>query len=165
MNRGERYAALQRGDSTYNGGPCPKCGGTLRYTKAASCVSCTHKRNAARRRKVYAEDPATYLAKHRAYRAKNPDRVRQWARASAVRRQYGLELVEVEAMRLRQGETCAICYEYLDPSKMHIDHCHETGKVRGLLCQQCNHGLGNLRDSPELARRASLYLQGNNEYA
>lgn len=69
-----------------------------------------------------------------------------------------------------QGGTCAICYEALkdacptaaEPAA--VDHDHETGRVRGILCHRCNHALGHLRDSPEIARRAGLYLQGRRDY-
>lgn len=55
--------------------------------------------------------------------------------------------------------TCVVCGEVqLDPYKMHIDHCHSTGKIRGLLCGKCNVGIGMFRDSPENLMRAAAYL-------
>lgn len=53
---------------------------------------------------------------------------------------------------------CAIC---LAARPAHVDHCHNTGRVRGVLCFNCNSGLGLLRDDPAAVRRAAAYLEGN----
>jgi hypothetical protein len=77
-----------------------------------------------------------------------------------MKTRYGLAYEDYLAMLNGQDGVCAIChqhetYEGLDLS---IDHDHSTGKVRGLLCQSCNTGLGKFRDSVELLERAKLYL-------
>lgn len=61
----------------------------------------------------------------------------------------------------KQGLRCAICDEFLPEkdSQIAIDHNHITGKIRGLLCHQCNFGLGNFKDSPEILRSAATYLE------
>ncbi|MFK0048340.1 endonuclease VII domain-containing protein [Streptomyces sp. NPDC090741] len=56
-----------------------------------------------------------------------------------------------------QGGVCCICLT--DPA-VHVDHCHETGRVRGVLCLNCNMGLGLLKESPDHIRRAIQYLEG-----
>ncbi|GAG89702.1 unnamed protein product [marine sediment metagenome] len=62
-----------------------------------------------------------------------------------------------------QNEKCAICGKFFTtPSDANIDHNHETGEVRGLLCQQCNSGLGFFKDDVELTIRATEYLLGGN---
>lgn len=60
----------------------------------------------------------------------------------------------------QQGERCAICDEIRaeDKKRLAIDHCHETGYIRGLLCHRCNLGLGSFRDSVELLLSAAAYL-------
>lgn len=61
-----------------------------------------------------------------------------------------------------QGGGCAICGRPDERSRygrLHVDHCHKTGKLRGLLCQRCNRGIGWLLDSAELAERAAAYLR------
>lgn len=68
---------------------------------------------------------------------------------------YGLSKDQYEALVERSGGLCEICQE---KEAQHIDHCHDTGVVRGLLCQQCNHGLGNFQDRVALLNRASEYL-------
>lgn len=60
-----------------------------------------------------------------------------------------------------QGGTCAIC-KSPDPKgkgKFHVDHCHSTGRVRGLLCHACNLALGHMHDDPVRLREAALYLE------
>jgi hypothetical protein len=77
---------------------------------------------------------------------------------SYYKRTYGLTMDEVEAMR---AAGCAICGITDWPGRHkqgHIDHCHETGVVRGVLCSECNTGLGKFRDDPALLLRAADYL-------
>ncbi|MFG2001358.1 endonuclease VII domain-containing protein [Spirillospora sp. NPDC048911] len=57
---------------------------------------------------------------------------------------------------LQSGDDCPICRS---ASAAHVDHCHETGAVRGLLCPECNTGMGQLRDDPATLRRAADYLE------
>lgn len=73
---------------------------------------------------------------------------------------YGITLEEYEELKIKQNNECAICegegrgrYKVLD-----IDHDHETGKVRGLLCHTCNSGIGMLKDSTLLLEKAINYL-------
>ena len=68
---------------------------------------------------------------------------------------YDLSQDEYESLLVRSGGVCEICRE---KEFEHIDHCHVTGNVRGLLCQQCNHGLGNFQDRVAVLNRASEYL-------
>lgn len=74
---------------------------------------------------------------------------------------YGISRVEYEALLASQDEACAIC-RVGDPGgkgSWHVDHCHETNKVRGLLCHHCNLMLGNARDEPGRLRAAAEYLE------
>lgn len=57
-----------------------------------------------------------------------------------------------------QGGKCAIC-KSAGSGKLHVDHCHESGKVRQLLCNTCNGGLGLFKDNPELMRVAAQYVE------
>lgn len=75
---------------------------------------------------------------------------------------YGLKSFdEFDAIYGKHGGTCYICSEPLerDGKDTHIDHCHDSGKVRGLLCRGCNNGLGQFRDRPDLLRAAAVYLE------
>ena len=100
----------------------------------------------------------------RAWRAQNKDKIAaSTARARAKR--YGLELSELERMTAEQGGTCAICRDAFpaNPKHCHVDHCHDTGKVRGLLCILCNLMLGKARDRPDVLIRAAEYLRAHGE--
>lgn len=111
----------------------------------------------------------TELAK--AWKTQNPDRVREQSRnwkakhpekAAGYKRKsaYGISVAEFESLVCKQGNLCGICRGPMVPSKnQHVDHNHETGEIRGLLCSKCNTGLGLLGDSPELLRAAAAYLE------
>jgi hypothetical protein len=72
-------------------------------------------------------------------------------------RRYGLSLQDYRAILERQGNACAICKMRAKP--LCVDHCHATGKVRGFLCRNCNLGLGNYNDNPDLHRAGAAYLE------
>ncbi|MGV9985416.1 endonuclease VII domain-containing protein [Streptomyces olivaceus] len=79
-------------------------------------------------------------------------------RADHLHRHYGLTEAERDAMVASQMGLCVIC---LEAPPVHVDHCHKTGRVRGVLCFNCNAGLGLLRDNPDVMNRAADYLEGN----
>ncbi|MEV0369729.1 endonuclease VII domain-containing protein [Streptomyces sp. NPDC050636] len=74
------------------------------------------------------------------------------------RRKYGMTEAQRDEMIASQMALCAIC---LKAPAVHVDHCHKTGRVRGVLCFNCNSGLGLLRDDPAAVNRAADYLEGN----
>lgn len=90
----------------------------------------------------------------------NPARIKQWRYHTHLRDKYKLEPSEVKAMLESQNGLCAICHQL--PSgkrpKLAVDHCHASGKIRQLLCQSCNVGLGAFKDNPELLQEAIAYL-------
>lgn len=74
---------------------------------------------------------------------------------------YGLSVDEYLAMYSNQNGKCAICKKVPSTKRgLHIDHCHETGKVRGLLCHGCNVGIGNFKHNVDLIESAIIYLRG-----
>jgi len=76
--------------------------------------------------------------------------------ASYFYRAYGLTKREVQVLRAAQDDRCAICD---GSAPQHLDHDHETGHIRQLLCQRCNQGLGLLQDDPEVLRAAADYVE------
>ena len=78
------------------------------------------------------------------------------ARASHLKRNYGLDEAALRALIDAQGGLCALCQER--PAQ-HVDHDHITGAVRGVLCFNCNGGLGQFRDRPDGMRAAIDYLE------
>ncbi|MEU4875427.1 endonuclease VII domain-containing protein [Streptomyces sp. NPDC021608] len=79
-------------------------------------------------------------------------------RQDHLKRQYGLTEAERDELIASQGGVCCICLTALP---RHVDHCHETGRVRGVLCFSCNAALGQFKDRPEAIRRAAAYVEGN----
>jgi len=79
-------------------------------------------------------------------------------RAGHLKRSYGLTEARRDAMVASQKGLCVIC---LKAPAVHVDHCHKTGSVRGVLCFNCNSAIGQLGDDPDAVRRAAAYLEGN----
>jgi hypothetical protein len=77
------------------------------------------------------------------------------ARNYHLRRRYGITAEQADQMLAEQGGLCAIC---LEAPAQHVDHDHRTGRVRGLLCFNCNGALGQFRDRADLMMRAFVYL-------
>lgn len=77
-----------------------------------------------------------------------------------LRREYGISLGEYLEMLRGQNGACAVCG---DGGKLHVDHDHETGRVRGLLCGSCNRALGLLKDNVDSLKSAIDYLQKGSE--
>ena len=97
------------------------------------------------------------------YRAKNPDRDVN----KTLLNKYGITLEQYEELFKKQGGVCALCKkpETVRRNKktdggerLAVDHCHDTGLVRGLLCFKCNTAIGALGDTQEAALKAMKYL-------
>lgn len=95
------------------------------------------------------------------YLARNPGRRSKVAYRSHLKRAYGITPEVKQILHTAQNGCCAICNTPF-PSKFntHVDHVHDSNPpvIRGLLCQQCNIGLGNFKDSPERLIAAAAYL-------
>jgi len=78
---------------------------------------------------------------------------------SHMRRRYGIDVDGYERMLDRQQGTCAVCRNKCTRDNLAIDHDHQTGAVRGLLCWRCNGALGKARDSVELLTKLIAYLE------
>jgi hypothetical protein len=80
------------------------------------------------------------------------------SRNSRLKRMFGITQEEYDELLKSQKKVCAICK--LDPGgiRLSVDHNHKTGQVRGLLCRNCNVGLGLFDDNPDLLHRAVFYL-------
>jgi hypothetical protein len=75
-----------------------------------------------------------------------------------IRQRYGITMEEKQVMSDAQGGKCLICQQV---KPLVVDHCHAALKIRGLLCSNCNSGLGLFKDNPEWLIRAAEYLQTN----
>lgn len=122
-----------------------------------------------RRRAAYASDESIRKAARKAakqWQEENPEK-----RFAQRLKPYGITPEEYRDILKSQGGGCAICgaTESRDDSKrskngkrrLHIDHCHQSGKVRGILCSCCNLGLGKFRDDPNMLERAAMFLRAH----
>lgn len=92
---------------------------------------------------------------------KNPVKKNKIFRAKCydLKNKYGITFQEFGWMLVEQNGGCKVCDKTLLGKNTHVDHCHDTGKVRGLLCTNCNWGIGQLGDSLERLRAAVKYLE------
>ena len=75
---------------------------------------------------------------------------------------YGISPKRFDAMYIAQEGRCRICWEPVEATRMHVDHNHNSGTVRGLLCAGCNLGLGHFRENPSALRAAAIYIDRAN---
>ena len=127
-------------------------------------VNAYRRRTAARRNKRrrwrYAADDQYREAKKaevKAYQRNNPE-----VRLAQRLKRFGIKPGDYRRMLAAQNGCCAICGSDRSDKRgwrLHVDHCHETGRVRGLLCSNCNQGIGKFLDDPDRLERAALYLR------
>jgi hypothetical protein len=100
-------------------------------------------------------------------KAKRADHYRRMGRAYKLASLFGMTWAEYDAMHARQGGVCAICRRPETRrvkgtlSDLCVDHCHATGRVRGLLCQRCNMTIGLARDEAAILRAAAEYIDAS----
>lgn len=130
---------------------------TCKDGHGTECKDCVRSYNKAH----YHKNRAASIASSRKWAIDNPDKRRH----SNLVRQYGITLDDYMHMHDEQGGVCKICgnsetlVRHGSPKPLCVDHCHETGKVRGLLCHNCNTALGKFKDSPEILQSALNYLK------
>lgn len=114
------------------------------------------------RREKYATDPAF----RERCKASSRSRCKLSKRNSRLIADFGIDAATYDAMLAAQDGRCAICRSEFGDSQrrpLHVDHCHTTGIIRGLLCSACNFGIGKFRDNPDLLRRAADYVAHKSE--
>lgn len=87
---------------------------------------------------------------------------RESARWHHKKKAYGITREDYQRIYESQDGKCASCridYPAAIRSGLHVDHCHTTGRTRGLLCNSCNAALGHLKESPELAQKLIAYME------
>ena len=137
---------------------CPKCKEVLAGGEQTYCRPC-------------------WAARSRQWRSENPEKSRESVRQNKLLlveggmtrgkaydlAAYGLTPVQLNLMLAAQGNSCALCRESFRHGKRvayNVDHDHATGRVRGLLCNTCNTGIGKFKDDPERLIAAAAYLRG-----
>jgi hypothetical protein len=101
-------------------------------------------------------------SKAKIYHHANPVKVKDGSR----KRRYGIDNNDYDLMLASQDGKCAICTTLAEDSpkkQLFIDHCHSSGKVRGLLCHHCNFVIGQAKDDIEVLKNAIKYLRNYHE--
>jgi len=137
---------------------------TERVSAANKKYRAAHTEETKLKNKLYRENHKEEIKE---YRCSHVEYHRTKRRECHLKHQYNLSQEEYEALVNFQKGVCAICGKeetavdprYKTVRKMAVDHDHETGKVRGLLCSRCNKGIGAMEDSPELLLKAVVYLE------
>ena len=82
---------------------------------------------------------------------------------NVLKKKYGITFIEFKEMFELQESKCKICYKELEllAKNTHVDHCHTTNKVRGILCGNCNTALGHVKDNIAVLESAIKYLKNN----
>lgn len=165
---------------------CKQCGETKPfggfYANASSkdgfrpeCKAC----NLATRAEKYASNPQPYIDRVKKWQQANPERLNAYRRQyrqrperkaadreGHLKRKYGMTLADYEAIFEAQGGVCAICGEPRPEERtLHVDHDHETGVIRGLLCFRCNQAIGSLQEDHDIFQAAADYLDRDEEMA
>jgi hypothetical protein len=99
------------------------------------------------------------LEAQKRYRENNLEKTKKIAREGHIRRKFGLTVEEYNAISFSQNEVCAICQQKCDTGyNLAVDHNHKTGKIRGLLCKNCNTSIGLLKEDIKVLENAIIYL-------
>lgn len=140
---------------------CRKCGiekpveaFRLGRTICKACAVIYHREASRKWYNEYREQKAASQKEHREMNPRNQT-------VGARKRRYGISAEEYDALSIRQKGACAICGgpPVKNRKSLSVDHCHETGRIRGLLCGRCNTGLGMFKDLPALLEKALQYLR------
>lgn len=124
-----------------------------RYRKTDKCKAMWKRQHA-----KYRDKRIAYCRK---WYAEHPEKNAQYNFKNSLKK-FGLTLQDYEALVARQGNVCAICRQpEANGHRLHIDHCHNTGVVRGLLCEKHNLMVGLSNDQPEILLAAAEYLKWN----
>lgn len=146
--------------------PCVDCGKTLtaknRGCLPNRCADCRKADNANRMRAWRAANPEK--ARRNSRKAPRTDQEKEARWVMELQQRYSLTLDDYRRLLERQNGVCAVCEGPPNgpgsaKGRFHVDHCHRTGKVRGLLCGKCNTAVGLLNDDAKRAMRVARYLE------
>ena len=155
-----RSASLECGNKFYyTGKPCKKGHYSKRYTSNKGCYECVRSKDAETNRK------------HKENKEANWTEFQLKRRNREYKREYGITYLQYRHMVMTQDYKCAICgvnerFMEIEDWKQKgwlgdlvVDHCHETKKVRGAICHNCNTGIGNLKHDKKILSKAIRYLE------
>jgi hypothetical protein len=156
-------------DFSPGAGYCRPCAAALKRKRRAAGLEVDtridrHAYKPAYWQQYYRENREKVLARNREWQRNNPEKAESVRRNTYLKRTYGITLSDYQALLEAQGSACAICGGQ-DPHgrSLAVDHCHDTGRVRGLLCDPCNRCVGLLGDRSDVAKAMSRYLEGGSQ--
>lgn len=102
-----------------------------------------------------------YAIRHKCKTCMNTGRSKEYHRDYQLKKRYNIALKDYDKKLIEQNSCCAICKTPVSKlnGNLHVDHCHDTNKVRGLLCYTCNTGIGLFKDNLDYLRGALKYLK------
>ena len=106
-------------------------------------------------KKRYKNNKENILKQKKEYYENNKEKIRE----IYLKRKYGLTIKRYNRLLKKQGGVCAICRKKENGKGLAVDHNHQTGNVRGLLCQNCNTGIGLLNDNIQILQKTIKYLK------
>ncbi len=186
-SRENRLKAIENCEKTYESETnCRKCGSNIRYVSNKSCVSCSIEQGLKKLNNKELMDPYRTKEKNKRkldnWREKNPEKYQSQYKNEIARERsrdyyknnkdrakeryllanYGITLEQYNVMLENQNEKCKICGNVCPSGKsLAVDHDHDTKKIRGLLCKNCNIGLGLFFDNISLLETAIEYLKND----
>jgi Recombination endonuclease VII len=89
--------------------------------------------------------------------------INETRRKTGLRKNYGMTIEQYDKLIIAQNYQCAICGDKQEDKRLCVDHCHLTGRIRGLLCSRCNQGIGLLRDNADIMLSAIKYISRNGD--
>ena len=110
-------------------------------------------------RKWYLKNKEYSLERHKKYYQENTERCKEGNRKRHFKQAYGITFEDYERMYFNQEGKCAICHKFC--AILCVDHNHETGEIRGLLCRECNVALGFFEENILVLENAINYLEVN----
>lgn len=113
------------------------------------------------KRDYYEKNKLAFTERNKKNRAANPQKYARAFKNWQLKKSFNISLEEYETLVKKQNECCACCGKHQSELRvaLNVDHCHDTGKVRGLLCWDCNVGIGKLGDTEEGLQMALDYIR------
>ena len=97
------------------------------------------------------------------YAKLNKNKKRKYNKNYHLKRRYGISAIQFEELLKKQNYKCSICKTNLNNIKQCVDHCHTTEQIRGILCDNCNVGLGKFKDNEAIMLNALQYIKSRGD--
>lgn len=158
----DRLDAIACGSITYTGNPCRNCKNTTKYVNGSTCTFCA----ARQPKKRIGPKKTSKVFDAVAYQQREANKKKVEGR---LRRKYNITLEIYNQMRVDQQFCCITCGRSeselanrgIGQDVLHVDHCHKSNKVRGLLCSDCNTALGKVRENTNTLTKMIAYIDNS----